>query len=223
LKKEDFFTQLQSLTNIKKQLFIIENKNFDNYIELAINEYTDNFYNKINQLLIDYPKDYLNKDGSKFWSGSKRLPHPIKYDANNNLCFSFVKNFAIILVRCLGVPIINDDNYIKRISTNIKITFFNQTKNENKNTKDNKLNEEDKFLNDIDDIEALMETILNETNDKEIKNLKEEINQINIDCTRINPEKFEKYDDSNIILIIFFLVLILGLEIIKKLKNKNLK
>ena len=200
LKKEDIFTQLQSLTSIKKLLLIIENRNFDKCIELAINEYTENFDHKINQLLIDYPKDYLNKDGSKFWSGSKRLPHPIIYDANNHLCFSFVKNFAIILARCLGVPVINDDNYIKRISTNIKIPSFNKTKNENKNIKDNKLSEEDKLLNDIDDIEALMESILNETNDKEIKSLKEEINQINIiniDCKIINPEKFEKDDDSN--------------------------
>lgn len=112
LKKEDPFTQLKSLSKIKKHLLIIESNNFDNCIELALNKYIDNFDYKINQLIIEYPEDHLNEDGS---SGSKRFPHSIKYNVDDDLCFSFVKNFSIILARTLGIPIIDYDEYIKKI------------------------------------------------------------------------------------------------------------
>ena len=59
-----------------------------------------------------------------FWSGSKRVPHPIPYDANEPLCLMFVKEYAIILARALSIPAKNDDNYIKEVSTKVKIPPF---------------------------------------------------------------------------------------------------
>ena len=42
-----------------------------------------------------------------------------------------------------------------------------------------------------------MEKLLQGTENQEINSIKEEIEGINIDCTKINPEKFEKDDDLN--------------------------
>ena len=60
-------------------------------------QYTENFAYRIQQLLFNFPEDYKNNDGSKFWSGSKRVPHPIPYNADDDLAFLFVKNYATIL------------------------------------------------------------------------------------------------------------------------------
>ena len=198
LNEEDSITQLQILSNIKKLLLIISSNNFDKCIELAVNQFTENFDYKINQLLIEYPKNHLNKDGSKFWSGSKRFPHPIKYNIEDELCFSFVKFFSIILARTLGIPIINNNEYIKNISSNIEIPPFTQKKFEDKKSNvNNKLKEKSDILNNYDDMDALIESMLNGEDSNEINTIKEEINKYNIDSTKLNPEKIEKDNDSN--------------------------
>lgn len=192
LKHEDPFTQLEILLNIKNLLLIIKNNNFDKCLELAVHKYTENFDHKIRQLIIEYPEDHINKDGSKFWSGSKRFPHPIICDINDDLCFMFIKNYSTILARILGINAINDENYIKLKVQNIKIPEFKKIIKEKK---EDNLNE----ISDInpDDIESLIENLLQDSENKEIAMVKEEINQFSIDPTKINIEKFEKDDDSN--------------------------
>ena len=59
---------------------IVESNDFDKCIEFAVKEYNELFVNKINQLLKEFPEDYLNEDGSKFWGSSKRFPHSILYN-----------------------------------------------------------------------------------------------------------------------------------------------
>ena len=186
IETEDIFTQLESLNNIKNHILIIESNNFDKCIESAVKIYTENFDHKICKLINDYPENHLNEDGSKFWSGSKRFPKPIKYDADNELCFTFVKSYSIIIARILSIPIKNDDEYIKSVSKKVEIPKFNP-KSENKNS----------ILNNCDDIELLMEKILQEEEDTEISTIKQEIEGINIEQKIIEPEKFEKDDDLN--------------------------
>jgi len=156
---------------------------------------------KIKQLIIDYPEDQLNKDGSKFWSGSKRFPHTISCDINNNLVFSFIKNYSVILARILGIKVINDDNFIKEKVQNTKIPEFNPRTKKDKETNNTNTNLYD--LNDInpDNIETLVENLLQDSDSEEIKTIKEEINllqkDLNIEPNAIKIEKFEKDDDSN--------------------------
>ena len=42
-----------------------------------------------------------------------------------------------------------------------------------------------------------MESLIQGKEDKEINLIKEELNKININSTKINPVKFEKDDDNN--------------------------
>jgi len=191
LKNEDPFIQLEILQNIKNLLLIIKSNNFDKCLELAVHKYTEIFDHKIKHLIIEYPKDHLNKDGSRFWSGSKRFPHPIKCNVNDNLCFMFIKNYSTILSRILGIKPNNDDNYIKSKIPNIKIPEFKEK------IKDKKV--ENNNITDInqDDIEALIENLLQDTDNKEIIINKEEIDHMNIEPKKINIKKFEKDDDSN--------------------------
>jgi len=194
IKSEDSFTQLQKLNNIKKYALIIKSNNFDKCIELAVDKFNENFEHKIKQILFEYPEGSLNKDGSKFWSGAKRFPHSIKYDENDDLHFSFVKNFAIILARTLGIAPVNDDEYIKKLSKEIETPKFIPAKKEEKE-KINTLISED--LNEIGELELMMENLLQGTEEKEIDSIKNEINSIQVDFNKINSEKYEKDNDKN--------------------------
>ena len=196
LETEDIFSQLEILNNIKNLISIIKSNNFEQCINNGIKKFTENFDHKICKLIDEYPENHLNKDGSKFWSGSKRFPHSIKYNPDNELSFTFVKTYSVILARTLGISIINNDEYIKSVSKKFDIPKY-IPKTENKNNESNIKTNEENPLNNYDDIELLMEKLLQGTENQEINSIKEEIEGINIDCTKINPEKFEKDDDLN--------------------------
>ena len=197
LRNEDSFTQLQKLKNIKRYAQIIKSNNFDKCIDLAVTKYAENFEHKINQILLEYPEDFLNKDGSKFWSGAKRFPHSIKYNGNDDLCFSFVKNFAIILARTLGISPVNDDEYIKKLSNEIETPNFIPETKENQETINTLVSHDLNKIDEIDEIELMMENLLQGTEEKEIELIKNEIDSIKVDFDKINPEKFEKDNDQN--------------------------
>ena len=76
-----------------------------------------------------------------------------------------------------------------------EIKILNQKKIKKKEN-DIKSNEENP-LNNYDEIELLMEKLLQGTENEEINSIKQEIEGINIDCRKINLEKFEKDDDLN--------------------------
>ena len=146
---------------------------------MGVKKYTENFDYKISKLINEYPENHLNKNWAKFWSG---------------LC---IKSFSLILSRILGIQEINDDEYIKNISKKIEIPNYVQTNENNNKNNDNKSNNIVDNTNTIDDIELLMESLIQGKEDKEINLIKEELNKININSTKINPEKFEKDDDNN--------------------------
>ncbi|MCQ2819299.1 MAG: ThiF family adenylyltransferase [archaeon] len=180
VKEGNLTLQLMKLKRIKEHVEIAQSGSFDKCIEFAVKEYTENFDYRISQLLHNFPEDYKNKDGSMFWSGSKRVPHPIKYDAKNNLCFLFVKNYSIILARTLGIQAKTDDKYIEEVSSKIVIPAFVPKTVAIK-------------VNDSDPTESSLQG--NEQN--EINSIKEAIKGLKVDITKIKPEEFEKDDDSN--------------------------
>jgi len=197
LEMEDIFTQLESLKNIENLLIILERQNFDECVKWAIKKYIENFDQKITKLINEYPIDHLNKDGSKFWSGSKRFPHPFKYNINDELCFIFVKSCSFILARIFGILPIDDLDYIKNISKKIEIQndiyeISNDTFLNNKNLPNEWNNQ-----NEDKDLEILINNLLEGTEEKEIKIIKQKLNKINIDSKKINPEKYEKDNDTN--------------------------
>ena len=151
---------------------------------------------KICKLIDEYRENHLNKDGSKFWNDSKRFPHSIKYNPDNELSFTFVKTYSVILARTLGISIINNDEYIKSVSKKFDIPKYIPKFENNNNENDIKTNEENP-LNNYDDIELLVEKLLKGTENEEINSIKQEIEGINIDCRKINLENFEKDDDLN--------------------------
>ena len=52
------------------------------------------FANGIKQLLYNFPPEQLTKEGAPFWSGSKRCPHALVFDASNELHLNFIVTAA---------------------------------------------------------------------------------------------------------------------------------
>ena len=189
LKKEGNTTlQLTKLKFIKEHVVLAAEQNMDKVIEFAVMQYTENFQYRIQQLLFNFPEDYTNKDGSKFWSGSKRVPHPIPYDAQDELAFMFVKNYSTILARALCIKGDLSDSHIKEISSKVKIPPF-VAKTVKIKVKDDEPDESPNTPKNEQEIE-----------EAELSSLMKELSLYDkkkADPDKLHPEDFEKDDDTN--------------------------
>ena len=183
INKENFFNFIQNeetstgmiykMKRIKSLLEIIIENNFEKIIKESIEIYYELFIFQIKKLIEDFPLEYTNKDGSLFWSGSKRFPRVIDFNINENYCFNFVKYFSILLAKCVNVKLIENDDCIKKIVKKLK--------------KPEEISQNNKILSREDEI--------NEIN--KLKNFLNNFNNKKIDINNIIPIKFEKDNDEN--------------------------
>ena len=183
LKKEgNTSLQLEKLIAIKRIVEVSGTRSLEKCIELAVARFTENFDHSIKQLLHSFPSDYINSDGSKFWSGSKRVPSPIAYNADDAAHLSFVANYAKILARCLSINS-GSLEFIKQYSNSLQIPDFIP-----KNLKIQVEENETVELTIGKDDENQISSLINELSlyDKNI-----------YDASSFKPEEFEKDDDEN--------------------------
>lgn len=57
------------------------------------------------QLLHNFPVDYVDSSGMKFWSGPKRAPEALVFDASDPAHLSFIASAAQILANSYGVTL----------------------------------------------------------------------------------------------------------------------
>ena len=214
-RKGSPMAQLDFLSDAKLFIDMIVTKDLKKIVEYAVNEYTTNFDHKIQKLLISYPPDYKDKNGADFWVGSKRLPHPIPYDANDKLCLEYVYKLVFILAHALGIEFTKDElnkENVKNISKEIKIKELEKNfervdinkeedaeknNNQNQNQNYNQGNQPNECLNieqmEINSEEQKQAKIKLEEIYKELDTIKRE----NYDPNKISPEEFEKDHDEN--------------------------
>ena len=117
--------QLIKLEYLKKQIEIIVTKDIKKMCQFGIDCFSNDFDNNIQNLLNIHPPDYkitLNDKIVDFWSGSRRLPHPIKFDVKDNLCISYVMSFVKILSHVFGITLSKEElskEIIQKICTEI--------------------------------------------------------------------------------------------------------
>ena len=193
IKKEGSSTQnLEKLGEERKIIDFVLNNDFDKVIEFAVKKYTDNFDWRIQQLLYNFPPDHKNEEGKPFWSGSKKLPHHIPYDPKNDLCFLFVKRYAIIISRALGLNVKKEqltDEYIRKVSSEVKIPKFEPKTVKIDISENNNNNQAEEIVsNDLEKDEQKCDEIFDELS---------KIKRDHIDGSKIKPEEFEKDHDDN--------------------------
>lgn len=82
--------QREQLEQIKEFLVDQRPLTFDACVVWARLKFEENFNNNIRQLLFSLPEDAVTSSGQPFWSGPKRAPKPITFDANNPIHRDFV-------------------------------------------------------------------------------------------------------------------------------------
>ena len=163
---------LEQLNDVNDLFQIYINKNYDDVIKYSVNKFDLFFNENIKSLLIEHPKDCIDKDGLLFWNHSRKIPHSIIYDSNDEICFTFIKSMINIYIRIFNLKLddnINDD-YIKNKSNE----YINELKNKKEINNEN-----------IDDLIDKLKTNI-------INNLSKVNNSENI-----IPETFEKDNEEN--------------------------
>ena len=80
----------QTLETLRDYLVTEKPRTFDDCIIWARTQFEMNYRNTIQQLLYNFPKDATTSTGQPFWSGPKRAPDPLKFDARNPAHMTFV-------------------------------------------------------------------------------------------------------------------------------------
>jgi ubiquitin-activating enzyme E1 len=164
ISKEQLSLKLKNYINLTT---IAISKDFDKCIEYAVTTFNENFDFKIRKLLITYPNDYMNKDGSSFWSNSRGSPNTVHLDLLDSMHLLYIASFAYILAKALSIEAVEDYNYVKETAEKFK-------------------KKEEESFQKTDDRESsqmkdYLSAILREKNKKLI----------------INEIRFEKEDDKN--------------------------
>lgn len=71
----------------------------------------------IEKILSDFPVDAKDKDGNNFWSGEKRPPHKLVYDANNPIHRDFILTAARLYTIILGKEVDISSETVASIAT----------------------------------------------------------------------------------------------------------
>ena len=203
--------QLPKLEYLKKEIDIIVTKDLKKMCQFGIDCYTANFDHNIQQLLTIYPPDHkttVNDQLVDFWSGSKRLPHPIKFNPEDELCLNYVFKFVQILSHAFGIPLSKEElskENIKKICSECKISEYVKKRNvkididdgtdKKKEEKETKKEEEKCLYQETEEMKKEREEAQKKIDEimKELEKIKRE----DYDMNKIIPEEFEKDHDEN--------------------------
>ena len=189
--------QIIKINEILKYIKIIINKDYEQCIKIALEEYNEEYYNSIIRTLNKNPPNSINEDGTRFWSGDKRCPTPLPFDIENQLALLFVEKYSIILANSMSIPLIDNNEFLKNKILDIKSTLIIDKEKSNLNTFKKKEYFEKKEINRISTIKKIeldkvhLNKLKNEINNFNIFELKENINHI------FKIQEFEKDKDEN--------------------------
>jgi ubiquitin-activating enzyme E1 len=82
------------------------------------------FHNTIGQLLYNFPQDQVTTKGERFWSGNKRCPHVLEFDANNKTHLDFIVAASNLLAYMYYIDQNDDREYIKQVVSKIQVPKF---------------------------------------------------------------------------------------------------
>jgi ubiquitin-activating enzyme E1 len=123
---------LKELNTMKQLILIEKERNIDEIINFSVQIFKELFEDNINEILLNNPIDKKNLDLTPFWSGSRRIPHPIRYSSNEEFHFQFIKNFCLIFARIFGLNI-NIDNTFEIYLKDKSNIFYQNLKNKESN------------------------------------------------------------------------------------------
>jgi len=112
------------LEGLRKDLGTDKPDDFTDCIRWARMLFEENFHNTIAQLLYNFPPDQKTSSGAPFWSGPKRCPAAINFDANNSEHLDFIVAAANLRAYNYSIPTNRSRDFIKGHVTNITVPPF---------------------------------------------------------------------------------------------------
>jgi len=170
--------QVERLSLIKK--LTNEEITLQMLVQYIVDEFQDKFYNFICQLLHSFPPDHQTSEGP-FWTGPKRAPTAIMFDASDETYLDFVQAGAIIWAQALGLDEkpLRDIEYARSLAEKAEVKII-PPKKTNFKTNDNDT------------------TVEGSVDDESIaQNMRKELSAAPKSAKRMNPILFEKDDDEN--------------------------
>lgn len=180
--------EIPTLESIRDFLITEKPLTFDDCIVWARHQFEREYNNAIQQLLYNFPKDSTTSTGAPFWSGPKRAPDPLEFDATNSTHLSFVIAAAHLHAFNYGIKIISnvaDGHYIK-VMENMIIPEFSPNPAIKIKADDNEPDENATLAeSNFDDNKELVDIVSTLPSPKSLPGFK------------LAPVEFEKDDDSN--------------------------
>lgn len=177
---------IDTLTRIIDMINMKSNNAFESCVTLARDHFNDFFDFQIQDLLSLFPKDHKDKDGQPFWSGPKRCPSPIAFNAEDPRHVNFVLTYANLIATALSIPTNRDVNAVREMAKNAKVKPYVPKKVEVK-LEENKNNEQAQPEPASQDDDQVIQQLL-----EKLEALKATTNK-----SDFQPAEFEKDDDSN--------------------------
>eukprot|EP01116_Phalansterium_solitarium_P005095 TRINITY_DN1640_c0_g1_i4.p1 TRINITY_DN1640_c0_g1~~TRINITY_DN1640_c0_g1_i4.p1 ORF type:complete len:1025 (+),score=498.95 TRINITY_DN1640_c0_g1_i4:192-3266(+) len=125
LAKQTGPTKLETVSSIRSALGEERATRFEQCIQWARLKFEEYFNNNIQQLLYNFPVDMINSQtGAPFWSGPKRAPKPLTFDAENEEHLGFVIAAANLRAENYGLKGDRDPAVFKRVLPTIIVPDF---------------------------------------------------------------------------------------------------
>ncbi|CAG8556263.1 1888_t:CDS:10 [Funneliformis caledonium] len=152
---------------------------FEACVAWARLKFEEYFNNNIQQLLFNFPKDSVTSTGAKFWSGPKRAPEPIIFDANIDAHMEFIATAANLHAFNYGLKGETNRDIIKNVLNTVFVPEFHPRSGVKIQVQEN-------------------ENIQQTTDETELQEIVSSLpDPTSIPGFRLNPVEFEKDDDTN--------------------------
>lgn len=137
LTQSDYLqTMLASGSNQREQLeqikeFLVDSRplTFDACIVWARLKFEENYNNSIRQLLFSLPEDATTSTGQPFWSGPKRAPKPITFNANDPIHMEYIVAAANLHAFTYGLRGETDPAVFQKVLSNVIVPEFTPRSN----------------------------------------------------------------------------------------------
>lgn len=115
---------LEVLESVRTALVDERPKSFDECVVWARCHWQDQYSNQIRQLLFNFPPDQLTSSGQPFWSGPKRCPVPLDFDASNELHLDYIVAAANLKAIVYGMCSNRNREEISKIVSTVRVPEF---------------------------------------------------------------------------------------------------
>lgn len=116
--------KVSTLKMVRDALVVNKHVTFDQCIVWARNQFQLLFTNNIRQLLHNFPADQVTSEGSKFWSGHKRCPRALDFDAEDPLHMDFIVAAANLRAEMYGLNGSRDRKLFRSRLSSVKVAAF---------------------------------------------------------------------------------------------------